>query len=77
MEMNCVSQKAHFIIAESVITASLQAQLKANMAPGLLVDGPLLLPPPLDEPALPAVPLVAAAPPFEEAPIEPGRELGL
>ena len=47
------------------------------MAPGLLVDGPLLLPPPppLDE--LPAAPLEAAAPPFEEAPIEPGRELGL
>ena len=32
-DMNGVSQKAHFMI-ESVITASLQAQEKARMAPG-------------------------------------------
>ncbi len=34
--MNGVSQKAHFIM-ESVMTASLQAQLNANIAPGVVV----------------------------------------
>lgn len=57
--MNWVSQKAHFMI-ESVMTASLQAQLKAKMAPGLVAvlptEPPLAPPPPpllpLDPPAL-------------------------
>ena len=52
MEMNCVSQKAHFMM-ESVMMASLQAQLKAKMAPGPLADDPALADPapdPLEAP---------------------------
>lgn len=40
--MNGVSQKAHFMIESAVTTASLQAQLKAKIAPGVgPVPGPL------------------------------------
>jgi hypothetical protein len=35
-EMKGVSQKAHFIIESDVITASLHAQLKARIAPGVV-----------------------------------------
>ena len=71
MEMNCVSQKAHLMMDDlSVMTASLQAQLKAKMSPALAAtlasDDP---PPPDEEPPLPPAP--------EEAPIELGRDDGL
>ena len=55
MEMNWVSQKAHFII-ESVMTASLHAQLKAKMAPEPVPDGPAPPAPP-NELGRPADPL--------------------
>lgn len=37
MEMNGVSQKAHFMMESELTTASLQAQLKARIAPGVLL----------------------------------------
>ena len=58
--MNWVSQKAHFMI-ESVITASLQAQLKAKIAPGFVPALPAELP----DPPLPPPPPLLPAPPRE------------
>jgi len=37
LDMNGVSQKAHFMIESAVTTASLQAQLNANIAPGAVL----------------------------------------
>ena len=66
-EMNWVSQTAHFMM-DSVMTASLQAQLKAKIAPGFVATMPSAeLPnPPLPPPLLPLEPPALLPAPHRE-----------